>query len=46
VCGERGRVEVQGPGQERVEVPLPCLDLPQLVLNVIIAVQVCCAVCV
>eukprot|EP00878_Enallax_costatus_P013451 GHUV01014066.1.p1 GENE.GHUV01014066.1~~GHUV01014066.1.p1 ORF type:complete len:175 (+),score=35.05 GHUV01014066.1:307-831(+) len=34
-------VVVQGAGQPRLTVPLPCADLPELVLNVITAIQVC-----
>lgn len=34
-------VVLQGAGQPRLVVPLPCPDLPELVLNVITAIQVC-----
>jgi ubiquitin carboxyl-terminal hydrolase 5/13 len=37
-----GLVVVQGGGQPRLRVPLPCPELPELVLNVITAIQVCC----
>jgi len=33
-------VVLQGAGQPRLEVPLPCPDLPELVLTVITAIQV------
>jgi hypothetical protein len=33
-------VVLQGPGQPRLEVPLPCPDLPELVINVITGIQV------
>jgi hypothetical protein len=33
-------VALQGLGQPRLQVPLPCPDLPELVLNVITAIQV------
>jgi hypothetical protein len=33
-------VVLQGVGQPRLEVPLPCPDLPELVLNVITGIQV------
>jgi hypothetical protein len=33
-------VVLQGLGQPRLQVPLPCPDLPELVLNVITAIQV------
>ena len=33
-------VVLQGAGQPRLEVPLPCPDLPELVLNVVTAIQV------
>jgi hypothetical protein len=33
-------VVIQGLGQPRLQVPLPCPDLPELVLNVITAIQV------
>lgn len=34
-------VVVQGAGQPRLTVPLPCPELPEFVLNVINAIQVC-----
>jgi hypothetical protein len=33
-------VVLQGAGQPRLRVPLPCADLPELVINVINAIQV------
>jgi hypothetical protein len=35
-------VVLQGPGQPRLRVVLPCADLPELVINVINAIQVGC----
>jgi hypothetical protein len=38
-------VVLQGPETQPLVVPLPCPDLPELVLNVVTAIQVCWLMC-